>query len=119
MTARILPSVLPHALALALLLPAAPARSAAWSPAVVSGGWLESKLASEEIVVLDARPLKEFLGAHLPGARNVAPDNLRSTSGGVPATLGSRIWPFRTTMTIRAQGGRRLRPRMIASAVIG
>lgn len=101
MTARILPSVLPHALALALLLPAAPARSAAWSPAVVSGGWLESKLASEEIVVLDARPLKEFLGAHLPGARNVAPDNLRSTSGGVPATL----YPPATLGEIFARAG--------------
>jgi len=74
------------ALALAtLLLPAAAAASEAVPP-VVSGGWLEPRLASEELVVLDARPLRDFLASHLPGARSVAVENLRGTSGGVPAT---------------------------------
>jgi thiosulfate/3-mercaptopyruvate sulfurtransferase len=82
-----LPKPLRLVLALALLLPAAAARAAAHAPAVVSGGWLEPKLGSEEVVVLDARPLRDFLGAHLPGARSVAVENLRGTSGGVPATL--------------------------------
>jgi len=86
---RILPKVLPLAFALALVLPAAASRAADEAPAVVSGGWLESKLGSEEVVVLDARPLKEFLGAHLPGARSVTPESLRGTWGGVPATA----WP--------------------------
>ncbi len=87
MSSRIPTKALPLALALALILPAAVAGADDEAPAVVSGGWLESKLGSEEVVVLDARPLKDFLGAHLPGARSVAPDNLRSTAGGVPATL--------------------------------
>jgi thiosulfate/3-mercaptopyruvate sulfurtransferase len=85
--AHALPKVLPLALAFALLLPAAAARASGDAPAVVSGGWLEPRLGSEEVVVLDARPLRDFLGAHLPGARSVAVENLRGTSGGVPATM--------------------------------
>lgn len=69
-----------------LRLPAA-APAAGDVPPVVSGGWLERRLDSEDLVVLDARPLKDFLGAHLPGARSVAVENLRGTSGGVPATI--------------------------------
>lgn len=84
--ARVPPKVLRLALAFALLLPAAAARASDEAPAVVSGGWLEPQLTSEGVVVLDARPLRDFLGAHLPGARSVAVENLRGTSGGVPAT---------------------------------
>ena len=56
-------------------------------PPIVSGGWLEQRLASEDLVVVDARPLRDFLASHLPGARSVAVENLRGTAGGVPATL--------------------------------
>lgn len=77
------------ALALAALLApvARAAAPAAEVPPVVSGGWLEPRLASEDVVVLDARPLRDFLASHLPGARSVAVENLRGTSGGVPATM--------------------------------
>ena len=85
--ARALPNLLRLAVVLALVLPAAAVRAAGEAPAVVSGGWLEPKLAAEEVVVLDARPLRDFLASHLPGARSVAVENLRGTSGGVPATM--------------------------------
>lgn len=71
-----------------LLVPAAVSRAAGEAvPPVVSGGWLEPRLASAELVLLDARPLRDFLASHLPGARSVAVENLRATRGGVPATL--------------------------------
>ena len=54
------------------------------APAVVSGEWLEKQ---PNVVLLDARPLRDFLAAHLPGAQSVAPDNLRSTAGGVPGAI--------------------------------
>src|SRR5512135_790755 len=85
---------LAFASAFALLLAAGP-RSAIASagpapeavPPVVSGAWLEQRLGSPDLVLLDARPLRDFLGAHLPGARSLTPDNLRGTSGGVPAAI--------------------------------
>ncbi len=55
------------------------------APAVVSGEWLSATLGSKDLVLLDARPMRDFLAAHLQGAQNVAVENLRSTSGGVPA----------------------------------
>ena len=72
--------------ALAPALGAGETTKAAPVPPVVSGEWLEPRLATRDLVLLDARPLKDFLGAHLPGAQSVSPENLRSTSGGVPAT---------------------------------
>jgi len=82
------PPAVALALAAILLQPAAPAAPAAEAvPPVVSGGWLEPRLGADGLVVLDARPLRDFLAtAHLPGARSVAVENLRSTAGGVPAT---------------------------------
>ncbi len=56
------------------------------APAVVSGEWLSETLGSKDLVLLDARPMRDFLAAHLQGAQSVAVENLRSTSGGVPAT---------------------------------
>lgn len=72
----------------ALLLPAvAPGSPKAPAPgAFVSGPWLEAQL-PPAVVLLDARPFREFLSGHLPGAQSVSPENLRSTSGGVPAAL--------------------------------
>ena len=55
-------------------------------PAVVSGEWLQANLDAKDVVLLDARPMRDFLQTHLPRAQSVAPDNLRSSSGGVPAT---------------------------------
>jgi thiosulfate/3-mercaptopyruvate sulfurtransferase len=54
--------------------------------AFVSGPRLEAQL-PPAVVLLDARPFREFLSGHLPGAQSVSPENLRSTSGGVPAAL--------------------------------
>ena len=75
-------------LAPALLLPAvAPGSPKAPDPgAFVSGPWLETRL-PPAVVLLDARPFREFLAGHLPGAQSVSPENLRSTAGGVPAAL--------------------------------
>ncbi|HQN09413.1 MAG TPA: rhodanese-like domain-containing protein [Thermoanaerobaculia bacterium] len=90
MRSRVAPGAVAARLALfgLLLVPAATSRAAGEAvPPVVSGGWLEPKLASAEIVLLDARPLRDFLASHLPGARSVAVENLRATRGGVPATL--------------------------------
>lgn len=56
------------------------------APIVVSGEWLAANLAAKDLVLLDARPMREFLDTHLQGAQCVAVENLRSTSGGVPAT---------------------------------
>ncbi len=54
--------------------------------AVVSGERLSATLGSKDLVLLDARPMRDFLATHLQGAQSVAVENLRSTSGGVPAT---------------------------------
>ncbi len=55
-------------------------------PPVVPGEWLQPSLGSKGLVLLDARPVRDFLASHLQGAQSVAVENLRSTSGGVPAT---------------------------------
>lgn len=75
-------------LAPALLLPAVATGSpkAPDPGAFVSGPWLEARL-PPAVVLLDARPLRDFLAGHLPGAQSVSPENLRSTAGGVPAAL--------------------------------
>lgn len=72
------PTVPGSAAAVATKVPAA--------PAVVSGEWLQANLGSKGLVLLDARPMRDFLTAHLPGAQSVAVENLRSSAGGVPAT---------------------------------
>ena len=56
------------------------------APAVVSGEWLQASLDAKNVVLLDARPMRDFLPSHIPRAQSLTPDNLRSTSGGVPAT---------------------------------
>lgn len=55
------------------------------APATVTGEWLQANLDAREVVLLDARPLRDFLGNHLPGAQSVTAENLRSTAGGAPA----------------------------------
>ena len=75
---------------LALVLFAATAPLfAAPSPAVVSPAWLAKKLATPgSIAIQDARPsLKTYLDGHIPGAQPLAVENLRSSAGGVAATL--------------------------------
>jgi thiosulfate/3-mercaptopyruvate sulfurtransferase len=56
------------------------------APAVVTGEWLQANLDVKDLVLLDARPIRDFLLSHIPRAQSVTPDNLRGTSGGVPAT---------------------------------
>mgnify|MGYP001125618734 FL=1 len=56
------------------------------APAFVSGDWLE-KLLPPQVVLIDARPMRDFVAAHIPGAESVSPENLRASAGGVPATL--------------------------------
>ena len=75
------------ALAAGPTLAAAPAGGAA--PAVVSTAWLAERLAQEGgVATIDARPaLKAYLAGHIPGAQPLVVDNIRSTAGGVPATL--------------------------------
>ena len=75
-------------LALALLAMGAPLLAAP-SPAVVSPAWLAERLAAPgSIAVLDARPsLKAYLEGHIPGAQPLVVENLRSSAGGVAATL--------------------------------
>lgn len=79
------------ALALALLVPlrsvAAPgpaAPEAAEASAVVRTGWLRERLGAKDLVLLDARTAEEFGVAHLPGARNVAVEELRTVTPGAP-----------------------------------
>ncbi len=77
------------ALLFSTLLASAAAPGSPQAPATeafVSGPWLETQL-PPSVVLLDARPFREFLSGHLPGAQSVSPENLRSTSGGVPAAL--------------------------------
>jgi thiosulfate/3-mercaptopyruvate sulfurtransferase len=84
------PAALLLAVVVAALAPAVRATGTApkapTAPAVVSGEWLQANLGSRDLVLLDARPLRDFLSSHLQGAQSVAVENLRSTSGGVPAT---------------------------------
>lgn len=76
----------------ALLIAASPraAATSASAPAVVSPAWLAERLAAAPatVAVIDARPaLKSYLSGHIPGAQPLMVENLRSTAGGVPATL--------------------------------
>ena len=75
-------------LALVLLAATAPL-FAAPSQAVVSPAWLAEKLAAPgSVAILDARPsLKTYLEGHIPGAQPLVVENLRSSAGGVAATL--------------------------------
>lgn len=87
--ASLLPIVLPLVVSAAILAPAPLAAGtvkAPSAPAVVSGEWLSKALGSKDLVLLDARPMRDFLATHLQAAQSVAVENLRSTSGGVPAT---------------------------------
>ena len=86
-------------LAALLLGGALPARAAEpILPSVVSTAWLAEHLApgggapaspagASTVVVIDARPVRAYLGGHIPGAQVATPDNFRSTAGGVPAQL--------------------------------
>ncbi len=62
--------------------PAAPA-----FPAAVDGAFLQDALAAGGVQVVDARPTLAFLEAHVPGARLLVPDNLRSMHRGVTGEL--------------------------------
>ncbi len=67
--------------------PAAPGASSPDAPAVlavVSGEWLRARLGAEDLVLLDARAAADFRASQLPGARNVAVEELRTTSPGAP-----------------------------------
>ncbi|MFN7989152.1 MAG: rhodanese-like domain-containing protein [Thermoanaerobaculia bacterium] len=70
----------------AALAPSAGAGDAPKAQAVVSGEWLQANLDAKDVVLLDARPMRDFLQSHVPRAQSVTPENLRSSSGGVPAT---------------------------------
>jgi thiosulfate/3-mercaptopyruvate sulfurtransferase len=70
-------------------------------PAVLAGEWLQANLDAKDVVLLDARPLRDFLAGHLPGARSLAVENLRSTAGGVPAVT----YPPEVLGTIFARAG--------------
>ena len=39
------------------------------------------------IFLIDARPMRDFLASHVPGAQSVTSENLRASAGGVPATI--------------------------------
>jgi thiosulfate/3-mercaptopyruvate sulfurtransferase len=85
----VLPIVLLVVASAAALAPAplaAETAKAPSAPAFVSGDWLE-KLLPPEVVLIDARPMRDFLASHIPGAQNVTPENLRASAGGVPASL--------------------------------
>lgn len=73
----------------AVLAPAALAAETAKAPsapAFVSGDWLE-KLLPPEVVLIDARPLRDYLASHIPGAQSITTENLRASAGGIPAAL--------------------------------
>lgn len=70
-----------HALVLAVVI------AAGSVPPFVAPAWLEERLGSADLVVLDARPTKDFLEAHVPGAQSLLADNLRSSSRGVPGEV--------------------------------
>ena len=68
------------------VLPAADAPKAPpAAPAAVTGEWLQANLDAKDLVLLDARPLRDFSGNHLPGAQSVTAENLRSAAGGLSA----------------------------------
>ncbi|MBP7148155.1 MAG: DUF3365 domain-containing protein [Acidobacteria bacterium] len=56
-------------------------------PPVVSAEWLGGRLAGPGLIVVDARPTRDYLAGHLPGAQSLQVDNLRSMSRGVPGEL--------------------------------
>lgn len=57
-------------------------------PSVVTPEWLASRSADSRLVIIDARlPVRLYLEKHIPGAVPLAPDNLRSVEGGVPAKV--------------------------------
>lgn len=60
-------------------------------PAVVAPEWLAAHGNDPRMIIIDARPsVRAYIEMHIPGAVPLAPDNLRSVDGGVPA----RIYPL-------------------------
>lgn len=66
--------------------PGAAAPAAPDAPALVSGEWLQAHLEAGDLVLVDARPAGDFAASPLPGARNVAVEELRVTTGDGPPT---------------------------------
>ncbi len=86
LSARFAPLFL--ALSVGILSPAAATeapKGPVTAPAAVTGEWLQANLDAKDLVLLDARPLRDFSAGHLPGAQSVTAENLRSTAGGLPA----------------------------------
>ena len=57
-------------------------------PAFVSTDWTASRIGDSNLRVLDARPsLRDYMGAHIPGAQPLAVETLRSSEAGVPGQI--------------------------------
>ncbi len=67
---------------------------------VVSTEWVASQLEDPVLGIIDARGLRAFLTGHIPGAQVIEPDNVRSTAGGVPASLHE--WPHLASIVNRS-----------------
>ncbi|MBD3161719.1 MAG: DUF3365 domain-containing protein [Candidatus Eisenbacteria bacterium] len=71
-------------------------------PPVLSPGWVERNLHGPDLAILDARPsIRAYAEGHLPGARHLTSDNLRSSAEGVPG----RVYPIEMIETIAGRLG--------------
>lgn len=58
--------------------------------ALTAPAQLAARLGAPGLVVLDARPLRDYVAGHVPGAQSLLVENLRSSQAGVPAVIYPR-----------------------------
>jgi thiosulfate/3-mercaptopyruvate sulfurtransferase len=54
---------------------------------VVDPVFVEANLSGRRLALIDARPAREYVDSHIPGAQSLLVDSLRSTSHGVPGEV--------------------------------
>ena len=55
--------------------------------ALVDPVFVEANLDGRRLAIIDARPAREFIEAHIPGAQSLPPESLRSSNHGVPGEV--------------------------------
>ncbi|MBI4801376.1 MAG: hypothetical protein HY796_02520 [Elusimicrobia bacterium] len=68
----------------------------------VSASALKKKIKSGGPVVIDTRPEKEFLAGHIPGARNIPLENLKTQTSGLTAGSEVVVYDRQNTRTVEA-----------------
>ncbi len=56
-------------------------------PPLVTGDWLQERLGSPDLSIIDVREQPKFSSGHIPGSVRIDPESLRGTVDGIPSSL--------------------------------